>query len=157
MNPESLHFAICFFLLYQLFFRIWGPVTAELKKRNTEGASEATHIIEERQRKQARDRLAQNIGWRQRFFHIDEQTGRWKFNYVLPKEVEAERKLLSSEMNILYGIDLDSPEAKEILKQKNSFIEEYLTNTEVVETQEDKELKAKMDSKLAETSTESSP
>ncbi|KAH7829654.1 putative Oxysterol-binding protein [Monocercomonoides exilis] len=62
--------------------RVWSNVTKELRQRNTEGASEAKHEIEERQRKLAAERLADGVGWRQRFFHLDRRTQRWKFNYA---------------------------------------------------------------------------
>ena len=46
-----------------LFFRLWKDVTTNLKTQDIEAATDAKHFLEERQRREAKERLAEGRKW----------------------------------------------------------------------------------------------
>ncbi|XP_068721373.1 oxysterol-binding protein-related protein 11-like isoform X1 [Montipora capricornis] len=59
--------------------RLWQKVTHALKVDNIEAATSAKHELEEKQRKEARERKEAGVDWKTKFFHRHDSG--WIYNY----------------------------------------------------------------------------
>jgi hypothetical protein len=57
----------------------WSLVTVALKSGDIDKATEEKNLVEDLQRKEAKDRAAEGVDWQSRFFHDDKT--RWAFKY----------------------------------------------------------------------------
>ncbi|XP_048580502.1 oxysterol-binding protein-related protein 11 isoform X2 [Nematostella vectensis] len=63
--------------------RLWHTVTSGLRSKNTVSATEAKHALEEKQRKEARERAETGAEWKPRMFHRHNEG--WRFNQHLSR------------------------------------------------------------------------
>eukprot|EP00057_Strongylocentrotus_purpuratus_P011709 XP_011666183.1 PREDICTED: oxysterol-binding protein-related protein 9 isoform X3 [Strongylocentrotus purpuratus] len=69
--------------------KLWKDVTSNLKTQEIEAATDAKHFLEERQRREAKERLAEGTKWDTKFFHEDGEC--WIYDNPLLKRVQAQK------------------------------------------------------------------
>ncbi|XP_015766311.1 PREDICTED: oxysterol-binding protein-related protein 11-like [Acropora digitifera] len=74
--------------------RVWQKVTQALKADNIEAATSAKHEIEEKQRKEARERKEAGNEWKTKLFH--RHGSGWRYNYHMKQTVQTSDSKIST-------------------------------------------------------------
>ncbi|XP_029186921.2 oxysterol-binding protein-related protein 11-like isoform X2 [Acropora millepora] len=74
--------------------RVWQKVTQALKADNIEAATSAKHEIEEKQRKEARERKEAGTEWKTKLFH--RHGSGWRYNYHMKQTVQTSDSKIST-------------------------------------------------------------
>ncbi|TNY21181.1 hypothetical protein DMC30DRAFT_212636 [Rhodotorula diobovata] len=83
--------------------RLWTKVTAAIKAKDLDAATDAKTEIEDAQREQARERDARGEQWRPRFFKPSGKAGEWRPVFSLPQGDKASQREAVREW--IYGSD----------------------------------------------------
>ncbi|XP_041476266.1 oxysterol-binding protein-related protein 9-like isoform X2 [Lytechinus variegatus] len=69
--------------------KLWKDVTTNLKTQEIEAATDAKHFLEERQRREAKERLAEGTKWETKLFHEDGEC--WIYDNPLLKRTKTQK------------------------------------------------------------------
>ncbi|BGP42036.1 Oxysterol-binding protein OBPa [Rhodotorula kratochvilovae] len=87
--------------------RLWSRVTAAIKAKDLDAATDAKSAIEDAQREAARERDAQGEGWAPRFFKPTGKGGEWRPVFNLPQgDKPSQREAVRA---WIYGSDPEPP------------------------------------------------
>ena len=66
----------------QMFYRLWQHTSAAIHRADQQTATEEKFILEEAQRREARERKAKMEEWSSRYFERNSITGDWVYKYA---------------------------------------------------------------------------
>ncbi|XP_072173364.1 oxysterol-binding protein-related protein 9-like [Diadema setosum] len=115
--------------------RLWHKVTQSLKTQDIESATDAKHFLEERQRREAKERLAESRKWDTKLFHEDGEC--WIYDRPL---LQRQRQAQEASMKASSNQHRSTPPLQEIPTPQGKAAGSRPTHVNGVETSQGQEL-----------------